>query len=159
MGAMCLLSSHRKSPWFLVFDLLDPSSYQFLNQCIRQWLIRGELDGSLRDGEVLQLVLEHLDHGRSWEQAAMVGERGKPYQGSFVLECRYPVADGLDRFSRRGGPNGRANFVQGTLGRFRDECEVFVNGLGSRGAFRGRTTIAGFGIFHASYIVSVKRST
>src|SRR5207245_2263842 len=154
-GAVNRLGSHEQVPRatrsgpFLAFVLRDPRLHQFLNKCSRQWLVRGEVDGPFGCGEALKFVLERLDHGRSREQTAMVRKRGEPHQRSFVLECRYPVADGLGSLRWHSGPNRRANLVQRAAGRFRDASKVFVDVFRSAVAFRGRTAIARFHFFHA----------
>src|SRR6266571_7364595 len=89
------VSRATRSAPFLAFVLRDPRLHQFLNKCSRQWLVRGEVDGSFGCGEALEFILERFDHGRAREQTAMVRKRGEPHQHSFVLERRNPVADGL----------------------------------------------------------------
>src|ERR1035437_1054662 len=140
-----------RSGLFLAFDLRDPRLHQFLNQCNRQWLVCGEVDGPFRCGEALQFVLKGFhDRGRG-EQAAVVGKRRKPQQYSLVLERRNPIADGLGGLGRQSRPNRRAQFVQSAAGGFRDASKVFLNVFRSGVALRRRTAFAGFRFLHASH--------
>src|SRR5207248_1860558 len=43
---------------FLAFVLRDPRLHQFLDECCRQWLVAGELDGAFGCREALKFVLE-----------------------------------------------------------------------------------------------------
>src|SRR5713226_2173756 len=142
---------------FLVFLLRDPRLHQFLNKCSRQWLVRGKVDGPFGCGEALEFVLERLDHGRTREQTAMVRKRGEPYQHSFVLERRNPIADGLGGLGRRNGPNYRANPVQGAAGGLRDACEVFVDVFRNGVASHPRTAITGSRFFWSKSVAATMR--
>lgn len=73
--------------------LSDARFHQFLDQCDRQRLFDGEVDGPFGCGEVLKLGFELFDYGSGWEQAAVIGKRGEPDEHSFILECRNSVAD------------------------------------------------------------------
>lgn len=140
---------------FLAFDLREPRLHQFLDECSRQWLVRWEVDRPFRCGEALKLLLECLDHRRGREQTAMVRKCGEPYQHSFLLKRRNPIADGLSSFRGHGGSNRRAKLVQSAAGRFRDASEVFLNVFRSVVAFRSRTAIAGFLPTHSSALLNI----
>ena len=104
------------------------------------------MNSPFRCGEALKFLLERFDHRCSREQAAMGRKRGVPHQHAFVLERRYPVADGLRWRSR---PNRRANLLQSAARWFRDACKVLVCGFRSAFAFRSGTALARFCFFHA----------
>src|SRR6266567_4888279 len=137
----------RSTPYF-AFDLRDPRLHQLLNQCSRQWLVRGELDCPFGSGEALKFVFERFDNRSSGEQTAVVRKRGEPHQHSFVLERRNPIADRLGGLRWHNGPDRGANLVQGAAGWFRDTRKVFINGSRSTVAFSRRTAMAGFRFFH-----------
>src|SRR3989442_8516437 len=138
-----------RSALFLAFDLRDPRLHQSLNECGRQRLVRGEVDGPFGCGEALKFVLKRFDNRGRGEQTAVVRKRGEPHQHSFVLERRNSIADGLGSLWWQSGPNRRAKFVQGVAGGFRDACEIFVHVLRDEVAFRARTAITGSRFFHA----------
>jgi hypothetical protein len=133
---------------FPAFALRHPHLYQFLNECNWQWLVYGEVDCSSRCREALQFVLKRLDHRCSWEQAAMVRKSGEPYQHSFALECRNPVADGLSSFRGHNGSNRLTHRVQIAAGWFRDTGKVLINVFRSALAFRRRAASAAFRFLH-----------
>src|SRR6266478_4090502 len=137
------------SALFLVFFLRDARLHQSLNKCSRQRLPRGEVDGPFGCREALEFVLERLDHGRAGEQTAVVRKRGEPHQHSLVLERRNPIADGLGSLRGHSGPNRRAHLVQHVAREFRDASKVFINAFRSAFAFRPRTALARFPLFHA----------
>src|SRR5258708_3371377 len=138
-----------RSALFLKFVLRDTRLDQLFHKNGRHRLVHGEADGPFGGLEVLEFVLERLDHGRTREQTAVVRKRGEPHQQSFVLERRNLIADGFGSLRWHSGANRRANLVQGAAGGFRDAGEVFVHALGSDVAFRGRTASAGTCFFHS----------
>src|SRR5438094_2703621 len=132
----------------LGFILRDPRLHQLFHKSSRQGLVHRETDGPFGCVEVLEFVLERLDHGRTHgEKTAMVRKRREPHQGSFVPERRNSIADSLRGLRRHHGPNRRANLVQGAAGGFRDSCKVFVHALRSDVEFRGRTAITRLHLF------------
>jgi hypothetical protein len=135
----------------LAFVLYDPRLHQFLDKRRRQWFVGRELDGAFGNREALKFFLEGLDHRRSREQTAMIGERGEPHQHAIVLEGRNPIADGLGSLRWNSGPDGRANHVQSAAGGFRDASKVLVHVSRSAVGFRCRTAIARFHFFHAGH--------
>src|SRR5580704_159212 len=141
-----------RSAAFLVFDLCDSRLHHLLDQCGRQWLVRGKLDGPLGGGVARQFILKRFDHRARGEQTAVVGKRGEPHQHSLVLERGNPVADGLGSLRWRCGANRRANLSQGATRGFRNASKVFVHVLRTAARFRRRAAAAGFRFFHPAML-------
>src|ERR1700747_1315754 len=88
-------NAYDRSVPFLTFVLRNPRPHNFLDESGRQRFVQRKLDCPLRDGVVLQFVLECLDHRGGREQTAMFRERGEPHQHSIVLKCRNPITHRL----------------------------------------------------------------
>jgi hypothetical protein len=134
----------------LVFNLREARFHHLLNQRSRQRLVDRELNRSSRSPEILQLILERLDHGRRREKTAMVCKRREPYQHLFVPERRNPVADRLGGFGWNDGPNRSADFVQSVAGGFRDAGQVLIYIRWGSIPTRRRTAPARFRTLHRS---------
>src|SRR5450631_4726206 len=95
----------------LAFVLGDPRLHKFLNECSRQWLVRGEVDSSFGGREALKFILEGFDNRGRREQTAVVRKRGEPHEHSFAFERGNPIADGFGGLRRCSGPYRRAQLV------------------------------------------------
>jgi hypothetical protein len=135
---------------FLLFFVGDPRLHQFPHQSCRQRLVHGEVDGAFGGREILEFVLQDLDHGSSPEQTAMVRKGGVPQQRSFVLKRRNSIADGFRGLRGHSGTNRCANFAPGAARGLQDAREAFVHVHRSATAFRGRPAIAGIHFFIGS---------
>src|SRR5271157_899641 len=153
------VSAATRSVLFLIFDLRDSRLHQFFNKCGRQWLIRGELDGSFGCGEALKFLLERFDNGGSREQTTVVRKRGEPHQHSFVFDRRNPIADGLGGLRWHSRPNCCTNLVQGAAGGFRDTSKVFINAFRNALSLRRRTALGRFHFFHAGNATKTSTSS
>lgn len=129
-------------------ELRESRLDELLHECGWHWLVDGEMNRSLGRGEPFEFVLKRFDHRRSWEQTAMIRERGKPHHDSLVLESRYAIANDLDGLRRHNGPDRRTNLSERATGRFRNAIKVFSNSIRSSLVFRCRTAFAGFRLVH-----------
>ena len=88
-------------------------------------------NGAFGRMQILEFLLERLDHRCCREQTAVLRKAGEPDQCSVMFETRNSVADRSRRFRSHGGADRLSKFFQHASCGFGHTCKVIVDALGN----------------------------